>query len=95
MPEVENSEIQSNSNIVMDKVDSSTYEKLYDRMVLFTFFIAGPLLGIAMSLKMFGVATIGTVAFAYLTLQNKRYRTPALLYTGLLIAAVVVCVLRR
>jgi hypothetical protein len=95
MPEVENSEIQSNDNIVLAKVDDSRYEKLYDRMVLFTFFIAGPLLGIALSLKLFGVATIGTIAFAYLTLQNKRYRMAAVVYTGLLIAAVVVCVLRR
>jgi hypothetical protein len=95
MPEVENSEVQSNGNVVMAKVDDSSYEKLYNRMVLFTFFVAGPILGIALSLKMFGVATIGTIAFAYLTLQNKRYRMAAIVYTGLLTAAVVVCVLRH
>ena len=79
----------------MAKVDDSSYEKLYNRMVLFTFFVAGPILGIALSLKMFGVATIGTIAFAYLTLQNKRYRTAAIVYSGLLTADLVACVLRH
>ena len=95
MAEVENTEIQSPGSVLSTRSEDCRYETLYNRMVLFTFFVAGPALGIAMSLKMFGVATIGTIAFAFLTVQNKRYRLAAIVYTALLAVATAVCLLRH
>ncbi len=94
MAAVEKSPVQSSDENVSPVLNDASQEKLYSRMVLFTFFLAGPLLGLALSLKLFGMAAVGTLTFAFLTLQNKRYRAAAIVYTGLLVVAVVVCILR-
>ncbi len=92
--EVDNLPVQSSDEAGAPVLDDASHEKLYSRMVLFTFFLAGPILGLVLSLKLFGMATVGTLTFAFLTLQNKRYRAAAIVYTGLLVVAVVVCILR-
>ncbi len=77
-----------------DMITAPINEQVYDRLVLFTFCLAGPLIGFALSIKLLGVAIVATLVFAYLTLQNKRYRLPAITYVFLLGVAILVCCIR-